>query len=270
MNKRILITLVSIVCTLYCSAQFDEKFYQPSKKWNPIEGISFTEINFTIDNDTINTVLFSAKKQAKATVFYYHGNSGNISNNSAIAKLLCRADYQVLMVDYRGYGKSTGIPKHSNIASDAQYIFDELLKRDNFKELPVIIYGASIGTQVATKICIDNQKRVNALILDGAMSSFTDMALLSAPEEQKAIITQYVTSPYSAKENVKHLSSTPKLFIHSPHDRAVPYKQSKYVYDNASAPKEQWIYEGEHLEAPSKYPQLFIEKINKLYHSSTL
>ena len=80
------------------------------------------------------------------------------------------------------------------------------------------------------------------MILDGALSSFTDIALLSAPEAQKQIIAQYVTSPYSAKEDIKEIINMPKLIIHSKGDKSIPFSQGKTVFENAYQPKEFWIY----------------------------
>ncbi len=105
--------------------------------------------------------------------------------------------------------------------------------------------------------------------MDGALSSFTDIALASAPEAQKQVISQYVTSPYSAKEDIKEIKNMPKLIIHSKEDKSIPFSQGKTVFDNASQPKEFWIYEGEHLESATKYPELLIQKINNLTNIST-
>jgi len=90
------------------------------------------------------------------------------------------------------------------------------------------------------------------------------MALLSATEEQKVVIAQYVTSPYSAKEDVKEIKNLPKLFIHSKEDAEVPFNQGETVYNNACEPKQFWIYEGKHLQSASKYTQEFIQKISIL------
>ena len=264
--KKILLILVVNLATFYsCFAQFDDKFYFPSNEWNSIENLDFIEMNFPIDNDTINTVLFKSKISTKATIIFYHGSGGNISQNTYLPKLLTNEGFQVFMIDFRGYGKSTGEPTHINIASDAQTIFDKVIEKDEFKNHAVIVYGASIGTQIATKITRDNSDKISALILDGAMSSFTNMALLSVPEEQKEMIATYVTSPYSAIEDIKYLKSIPKLFIHSKGDKSVPFSQGSAVYSNAPNPKVFWEYEGNHLDSASKFPKEYIKYINSLF-----
>lgn len=261
----LLIIVVSLTAIYSGFAQFDEKFYFPSREWQSIENVDFTEMNFHIDNDTLNTVLFKSVSTTKATIIFYHGAGGNISKNASLAKLLTKEGFQVFMIDFRGYGKSTGKPTHINIAKDAQIIFDKIIIKDEFKNFPVIVYGASIGTQIATKITRDNKDKISALILDGAMSSFTNMALLSVPEEQKEMISNYVTSPYSAVEDIKYLKSIPKLFIHSKGDKSVPFSQGVAVYSNAPEPKVFWEYEGNHLDSASRFKKEYIQYINSLF-----
>jgi len=265
MKKMFLIIVVNLLTIYTCLAQFDDKFYFPSNEWHSIENLNFSEKIFHIDNDTLHTILFKSQTPTKATIIYYHGTGGNISLNTSIAKRLTTEGFQIFMIDFRGYGKSTGKPTHLNMAKDAQIIFNKMIVTNEFKNYPIIVYGASIGTQIATKITRDNEDKISALILDGAMSSFTDMALLSAPKEQHEMIASYVTSPYSAIEDIKNIESTPKLFIHSKGDKYVPFNQGVSVYSNASNPKTFWEYEGNHLESASKFPKEYIQKINSFF-----
>lgn len=263
--KQVTLTILIILTTILISkAQYDDKFYYPSKKWKNIENIEFNEYNFHIETDALNAVLFKPENSAKATILFYHGAGGNIFTYTSIIEPMVKDNYQVFAVDFRGYGKSTGNPTHLNIASDAQIIFNVILKKEEFENLPVIVYGASMGTQIATKIAKDNQDKLSGLILDGTISSFTDMALLSVPEEQKEMISQYVTSPYSAKEDIKQIENLPKLFIHSKEDTSVPFAQGELVFNNALEPKIFWEYEGNHIDASIKARNEFIEKINNL------
>ncbi len=267
--KEIILTVLLTLCAIFISsAQFDDRFYFPSKEWNKIENIEYDEMFFEIDSVKLNAILLKPETNPKATIIFYHGAGGNISTYTNITKPLVLAGYQVFMPDFRGYGKSTGTPTHLNIAQDAQIIFDKIIEKENFEHLPIIIYGASMGTQIATKIAKDNQSKIAGLILDGALSSFTDIALLSVPAEQRQMIAQYVTSPYSAKNDIKQIENLPKLIIHSKEDKSVPFSQGETVYNNASEPKEFWVYNGEHLKSAINYPELFIQKINSITNSS--
>jgi len=267
MKKTILTSVLIISTFLISSAQFDNRFYFPSKEWNKIENLKYEDLYFEIDAISLNAIFLKPESTPKATILYYHGAGGNISTYIDVIKPLVKAGYQVFMLDFRGYGKSTGTPTHINIAKDAQIAFDKIIEREEIKKLPIIIYGASMGTQIATKLAKDNQSKIAGLILDGTISSFTDMALLSAPDKQKPTIELYVTSPYSAKNDIKEIKNLPKLFIHSKEDKSVPFSQGETVYNSASEPKEMWIYSGEHLESAIIYSETFIQKINNLLNN---
>ena len=169
-----------------------------------------------------------------------------------------------MMIDVRGYGKSSGTPTHVGIAEDAPEILDWLLAQENYKSNKLIVYGVSMGTQIATHITAEFSDKIDGLILDGAMTSFTDIALFSAPEEQKAVIQQFVTSPYSAIQDIKNIGNTPVLIVHSEGDSAVPLKMGKDLYNSANDPKLLFEYEGEHLEAPQKHITELVLKIEQL------
>ena len=264
--KKTLILSLFTVSTHFVFAQMDDKFYYPSKKWDPVmDSIKFKEINVFIEKDTLNTILIpSALKKAKATVIYFHGAGGNVSRYVKFVMPLVKDGYQAYMVDFRGYGKSSGKPTHLGIASDAQIILNSALVMKEIAGTKIIVYGSSMGTQIAAKIAADNQDKLSALILDGTISSFTDIAAAGSPEAQREMIKQYLPSPYSAKESIKAIKTLPVLFIHSKEDKDVPFSQAETVFKNATTKKEMWMYVGNHLMAPILYPTEFIRKVDDL------
>lgn len=245
-------------------AQMDNMFYYPSKEWVPIENLKYEEVTLKTDTVQLSGIFLKPAKKPKATILFFHGSGGNVSKYIFMTKPLVENGYQVFMIDFRGYGKSTGTPTHLNIAQDGQVVLDYLLARPETKGTKVILYGASMGTQIAAKLARENQAKVNALVLDGALSSFTDIAADRSPENQRAMIRQFLTSPYSAKEDVKHIEKLPKLFIHSKDDQDVPYQEAQEVYANAKEPKQFLEYQGKHLEALKTNPQQVLEAIEKL------
>lgn len=250
-----------LFAVLPLKGQFDEMFYHPDKEWKGIGATSYEEITFRSGGDTVHSVLFKLSGKPKATIIYFHGNGGNISKWEGHIKPLIDDGFQVCMMDYRGYGESTGTPTHVNIAEDAQRLFDMLMKRRDVRRTPIIVYGASIGSQVASLIARNNSPKVTALILDGAMTSFTDVAEATSPPEQAEMIRTYVASPYSAKENVPQLKDMRILFIHSAED-LIPISGAKVMYDSATVDKYFWEYEGAHVMAPVLYPTEFVKRVN--------
>jgi len=264
--KKIILLLVSFFLVNNMYAQMDEKFYHPDKKWAVIDIPNYSELTLFAEQDTLYPAIIRPTQPAKASILYFHGNGSNISLWLGHIKPLVDAGYQVCMLDYRGYGKSSGKPTHLNIAHDAQLLLDTLLQMSEFRDLPLIVYGVSIGTQVATHITRNNNEKVSALVLDGMMASFTDVALATSPEEHHPYIKQLITSPYSAKEDIEHIRDINLLVIHSEED-PIPLAGARSVYEKASCPKNFWLYEGKHVEAAVKYPEQMVSYINGLIES---
>jgi alpha-beta hydrolase superfamily lysophospholipase len=256
------IVIIFLGFSTIASAQFDEKFYFPSKKLDSIK-IAHTDYFIPVNTDTIHSILFETKKEPKGTILFFHGAGGNISSYMYMIEPLVENGYHVFAIDFRGYGKSTGKPTHINIASDVNIVFDEFKHIEATKNTKLIVYGASMGCQIATHFTKTHQKEIRGLILDGGFASFTEVALLSAPKEQHALIKQYVTSPYSAIEDIKDITALPTLFIHSNEDE-IPMQQAELVFNNAQEPKRFLVYKGAHLEALKLETNKVIEAIDKL------
>lgn len=246
MKTKLLLLILLVTKVIFINAQMDEKFYFPSKTLQPIEWANQKEVKFAVENDTINAVILKPMKEAKATVFYFHGAGGNLTSYAPLLTPLLKDNFQVILVDFRGYGKSTGTPIHKNIATDGEKVFTEISQMDGIINTKKIIYGASIGTQIAAHLAKNHESEISGLVLEGTMASFGDIAAVYAPE-YKAYLENSFVSPYSAKEDVKTLTKIPKLFIHSKEDKDVPYSQGVMVFTNAPEPKEFIDFSGKHL-----------------------
>ncbi|WP_333850963.1 alpha/beta hydrolase [Epilithonimonas sp.] len=249
MKTSVFFTLFLILLSIFSKAQMDDKFYQPKKEMKPLEFKNIENVSLPVIGDTITAVVLKPEsKSIKKTILFFHGTSGNISTYQYITKPLVEDGFQVVMVDVRGYGKSTGKPTHLNVAEDGQKMLDYLLTRQDVKNTKIYIYGASLGAQISTHLAKDNQSKISGLILDGGMSSFTDIAIKFKPE-MKEVIERYVVSPYSVKEDIKALKGLPKLFLYSKSDSTVPFEHGQVIYNNAPEPKQFLEFSGEHIQA---------------------
>jgi uncharacterized protein len=265
MKKSLFVLPLFLMICLVSVAQFDDKFYFPSKNVRPIDSSLHAE-SITLRTDTVSLtgVFLTPAGKPKATVLFFHGAGGNISSYLYMMRPLVEAGYQVLMTDFRGYGKSTGTPTHLNIGKDGQLFFDYLLKRKEVAGTRVIVFGASIGTQIASKIARDNVGKVDALVLEGAMASFTDIAVHYAPKEQHAMIKQVMVSPYSAKADVTQIGQAPLLMVHSKDDKEAPIDQAEVVYNAATGVKSFWDCGGGHLEGMKVNAAEYVKRIDQL------
>jgi pimeloyl-ACP methyl ester carboxylesterase len=260
---------IFLLCLLALSrvvnAQMDDKFYFPSKKMlHTMDSLSYEDVLLHTDTVQLSGAFLKPTGKPKATVLFFHGAGGNLSSYIFMTRPLVAAGYQVFMVDFRGYGKSTGTPTHLNIAKDGQFVLDYLLKRKDVKGTKLVVYGASIGSQVAVNLTKNNEAKIAALVLDGTVSSFTDVAADHSPESQREMIRQFLPSPYAAKEDIKSVKVVPVLFIHSKEDKDVPYQEGELVYNNAPGRKTFFVYEGKHLEAMKVSPEKLIAAIDQL------
>lgn len=262
--KYIFALLISIISFTTAHAQYDDRFYYPEKKWQALDSLDdYEELSFKTDTATLSGLLLKPRGRARATIIYFHGASGNVTTYLSLVEPLVDAGYRLVMIDMQGYGKSTGTPTHLDIAADAQVVFNQLLQRKDIRNSDIIIMGISMGTEVATHLAKDNNDKIAALVLEGTISSFTDIAADSAPEGQGKLIRSFMKSPYSAKEDIKGVK-VPVLIIHSKEDKAVPYAEGKEVYDNANEPKELWTITGNHLQGIELFQDAYIKKLQAL------
>lgn len=264
MKAKTLITLFCIILIQFFQAQIDDKFYQPSKELKPIENLKYEEISYPVDKDTITAIVLKPNSsKPKATILFFHGAAGNVSTYTFMTKPLVESGFQVIMVDFRGYGKSTGAPTHVNIAQDGQKFFDYITRRKDVKNTKIIIYGASLGSQISAHLARANKDKISGLVIDGGMSSFADIAAVFAPQFKDAL-AKMLSSVYAAKEDIKYTEGLPKLFIYSKNDKTVPFSQGEEIYKNASEPKQFLEFTADHLSAITEKPAEVVKAIEGL------
>jgi len=124
----------------------------------------FEEINISVEKDiSLNALLFTTDSIAKGVVLYFHGNAGAIHEWGERAYLYTNNQYDVLFVDYRGYGKSDSFyEEESQLYHDSQKIYDFVKSR--YKEEDIIVLGYSIGTGFASYTAAKNNPKL--LILE--------------------------------------------------------------------------------------------------------
>lgn len=134
--------------------------------------LNFQEINInTSDQVVVNGLLFKADS-SRGLIFYLHGNAGSLKRWGSISSTYVALQYDLFMLDYRGYGKSEGsIKSEEQLFLDVQAAYDEMLKR--YPEDKIVIIGFSIGSGIAAKLASVNHPRL--LILEAPYYNLTDM-----------------------------------------------------------------------------------------------
>lgn len=128
----------------------------------------FRELNFEVSDGVIINGLHFYSNEPHGMVLYFHGNTRSIKGWARYAKDFFRYNYDVVLVDYRGFGKSTGKRSEKDLLSDMQFVYEKLAAK--YKESHLIVYGRSLGSGFATKVASDNKPRF--LILDAPYFNF--------------------------------------------------------------------------------------------------
>lgn len=108
------------------------------------------------------------------TVLMFHGNAGNIGHRVPIARMFVQSmGCSVFMLEYRGYGLSTGSPDENGIMIDAQTAYDYLRKRPETRDNDIVIFGQSLGGAVSVQLVAKNQndKKLVGLVLENTFLS---------------------------------------------------------------------------------------------------
>lgn len=169
-----------------------------------------------------------------ATLFL-HGNAGNITHRAARIQEIVAAGSSVLMLDYRGYGKSGGRPTERGLYRDAEAGFVYLLGK-GYRAERIILHGESLGTAVA--IDLGWRRPCAGLILEAPFTSASDVAATVAPYVGPLLVRSYNSLPKIRWIRV------PKLFMHGDRDEVVPLRLGQELYEAAQGPKTFWTIAG--------------------------
>jgi len=174
---------------------------------------------------------------ARFVTLYFHGNAGNITDRYDHFLGITSSGSSVLMIDYRGYGKSSGWPTEDGIYRDADAAYDYLLKTGHYKG-QIILHGESLGTAVAVDLA--GRRPCAAVVLEAPFTSGKDVASTVFP-----IIGPLVMWSFDSRKKVGRIHA-PVLIIHGDRDEIIPTRLGQTLFAAAPAPKSLWIVYGAH------------------------
>lgn len=138
----------------------------------------FEELNFPHPDGSITNALYFKVKRPKGVVLYLHGRGGNMATYwGYLHGDFTDRGYNVLMIDYRGFGKSLGTPSEQKCFEDAEVAYRYLTH--TFSEKEITVYGVSFGTGIATNLASRHNPRL--LILEAPYYSMIDLIPRNAP-----------------------------------------------------------------------------------------
>lgn len=233
-----LFLLVLVLTALSGCRSLTTLYFHPSTQYfnDPKDhGISYeTVVLETQDGVRLSNWLFHAEGDLKGRVVFFHGNAENISTHMGSVFWLPKAGYEVLLVDYRGFGQSTGIPILPDVLSDMTISYEWMRNRALSDGKPIYVLGQSIGASLTTMAVAQMNQQPECIVIDAGFSSFRDMARISFQRSWLfwpfAYPASWMLPSDLDPEDFAVRVTSQVLQFHSKEDQVVPYEQGRSLY----------------------------------------
>jgi hypothetical protein len=216
--------------------------FHPRRLYSPAYSsptIRLVEVEVEADI-TLGGRLFPAGAKSPA-ILYFHGNGEIAADYDDIAPFYTRTGITLLVIDYRGYGRSSGTPTVSTLLSDAVSVFqslDRLFKQNALDPSSLFVMGRSLGSAAAIEVAIHAEKLIDGLIIEsGFADTFGLLARIGG-----------IKPPQEADQadgftNLAKISqvSLPTLIIHGQNDMLIPYTEGQQLYEQSPAAQKRLV-----------------------------
>jgi fermentation-respiration switch protein FrsA (DUF1100 family) len=194
-------------------------------------GLAFEDLAIrTEDGETLHAWWIPVK-DARGAVILFHGNAGNISHRLDYAAMFDRLGYSTLLVEYRGYGRSTGSPSEQGTYRDAMASWRWITETKGVRPSDIVLFGESLGGAVAA--WLGAREKPRALVLASTFTSVPDVAAEIYPFLPVRLLSRYEYNTLDALGRVE----APVLVAHSRSDDIIPYAHGERLFAAAREPK---------------------------------
>jgi len=216
--------------------------YQPRERlvMTPADaGIPYEDLMLETDDGVTVNAWFSPLPQSEKALLFCHGNAGNMSHRMESLSIFRRLGFNVLLFDYRGYGKSGGKPSEEGLYEDARAALAELRRR-GFEPAETVFFGRSLGGAVAALMALEETPA--ALVLESTFTSLPAMGARYFPFLPARLILKDRFDTLSVIGRI----SCPVLVVHSPEDEIAPFDHGRRLFEEAAGPKKFLEIHGDH------------------------
>ncbi|KAJ5204271.1 uncharacterized protein N7498_005150 [Penicillium cinerascens] len=182
-----------------------------------------------------------SRSQRNITVLMFHGNAGNISHRVPIAKAIQDTlQCNVILLEYRGYGMSTGTPDEAGLKIDAQTGLDYMRQRPETRDTKFVIYGQSLGGAVAINLVASNQEQgdIGGLILENTFLSIRKLIPNIFPPAR--YIARLCHQYWTSEEVLPKITKVPILFLSGLKDELVPPSNMTQLFAVCKSERKFW------------------------------
>lgn len=208
-------------------------------------GLAFTPLKLpTTDGETLDGwfVPAATSRGARGLVIFFHGNAGNMTHRLDYLRMFHDMGLATLILDYRGYGRSSGTASEDGTYLDAEAAWRHATQALEFSPGRIVLFGESLGGGVATQLAAGN--RPGALIL---VSTFTSVPDMGADLYPLLPIRLLARIRYDSLARLAQISC-PVLVIHSRDDDIIPFVHGQRLFEAARQPKQFIELAGGHNE----------------------
>jgi len=202
----------------------------PEGIWDP-PGLEFEDAWFESEDGTKLHGWYVPQANPRAVVLVAHGNAGNLSHRYELLQQLVAMGVSSMIFDYRGYGRSAGVPSEEGILADARAARRWLARRAGVNENEIVLMGESLGGGVMVDLASRDGAR--ALVLENTFTSLPDVAAFHYP--WLPVKTLMRTRMDSAAKIGKFRG--PLLQVHGDADTIIPFAIGRRLHAAANEPK---------------------------------
>lgn len=240
-------------------------------------GLAYEDVSFeSRDGTRLHGWFIPAKDEAWVTVLHFHGNAGNVSAHLSGVSFLPYKGCNLMMFDYRGYGRSEGKPFRRGVYEDSMAALDYVVSRPDVDPERVVFLGQSLGG--ANAIAVASQAgdaAVRAVVVD---SSFYSYRSIVKDKIGEISVLRWLKSPLSyvmatdsfhSGDLIGTLAPIPVLIIHGTEDKVVPFQHGEKLFERAREPKTFLTVEGgRHISALTVQGYIYQEKVLDFYRTA--
>ena len=225
-------------------------------------GLEYESVSIVTDDQITLHGWFVPAPEEKGALIFFHGNAGNISHRLDSLKIFHDLGLTVLIIDYRGYGRSQGSISEHGTYLDAEAAWSFLTETKNIPAQKIVLFGRSLGAAIAAYSAANNTP--GALILESAFTSVPNMAAKLYPIFPVRLLSRF---QYNTKKSLLSVNC-PVLIIHSPDDEIIPFENGLQLYRSAREPKQMLEIQGGHNEGFLLSGKTYSESIAEFITSS--